>query len=83
MKSKCCGVEIIPHPQEYVCSNCDLSCIPIMSKPTELEEKKRGKKHPLLKHYKKEPSAMEKIADDIDAEQEEERKLIEEIHGRK
>ena len=44
-------------------------------------KEKRGKKHPLLRHYKKEPSAMEKIADDIDAEQEEERK--EEIHGRK
>lgn len=36
--------------------------------------KKRGKRHPLLRHYKEETSAMEKIAADIDAEQEEERK---------
>lgn len=36
--------------------------------------KKSGKRHPLLRHYKEETSAMEKIADDIDAEQEEEKK---------
>jgi len=29
--SDCCGAELIPHPQEYVCSNCGLSCIPIKS----------------------------------------------------
>ena len=41
---------------------------------TKYLRKKSGKRHPLLKHYKKEPSAMEKIADDIDAELEEEKK---------
>ena len=29
LRSKCCGAEVVPHPQEYVCSNCGLSCIPI------------------------------------------------------
>ena len=32
LRSKCCGAEVAPHPQEYVCSNCSLSCIPIVSK---------------------------------------------------
>jgi len=34
LRSKCCGAEVIPHPQEYICSNCGLSCLPI-----EVEEK--------------------------------------------
>ncbi len=37
-----------------------------------IQEPRDEKKHPLLKNRKEEPSAMEKIADDIDKEKEEE-----------
>lgn len=42
LRSKCCGAEVVPHPQEYICSNCGLSCIPIL-KPTQVEEKEEDK----------------------------------------
>lgn len=37
-----------------------------------LKKRKKGK-HPLLRHYKEEPSAMKKIADDIEKELKEEK----------
>lgn len=29
LKSSCCGADVIAHPQEYVCAECGLSCIPV------------------------------------------------------
>ncbi len=45
----------------------------VINKLSKHLRKEKKKRHPLLKHYKEEPSAMEKIADDIDTELEEER----------
>jgi len=28
--SKCCKAKVVAHPQEFVCSKCGLSCLPIM-----------------------------------------------------